>query len=415
MSSNKISVCIQGFAPEEQASLTNLLEASQRAGLKNVVKRYCETEHDYPTQEILKAQPEIILIDMHDEPGAVKSLSILRLLLPAAWLIACSESNDQRLITEAMRLGSRGYLLKPFSASSLETALDRYVDARQRIERRSQLQGKIYTVTSAKGGSGATSVAVNLAVTMADTEQPRVSLLDMQNLAGDVASYMGVESRFSFSDALLGIPHLDPVALDSYMTRAHGLFILSGSQNRSGLKPLTSGILAKMLYVASQAFSHTFIDMPSALDSDLLQIAARKSEAVLVVLTPELPSLWGAYKLIEKLRSLGFDNRIRLILNRADSRSDIINSEIQKFLNRPIYYRLPNDYKRSIQAAQKGTPLVLMNRSKLASAYRKLTQTLAGTDGAKPQGGLGKFISEALGSRPYDLRRDSPNTSGIEE
>jgi pilus assembly protein CpaE len=219
-----------------------------------------------------------------------------------------------------------------------------------------------------------------------------VALLDMNSPAGDLASYLGVQAQFSLSDALEAASRLDPMLLDTYMTASHGVWLLPGAQHLRADQALTQGGVSKLLHVATQAFTHIFVDTPSSMDSDLLRIVADNSEAVLVVFTPELPSLWRTYRLIAHLNSIGSGERIRLLLNRASSRSDIDDREIQRSLNQPIYFRLPNDYRNSIQAVNKGKPVASMNHSKLASEYRQLVQNLAGIEASKMRHRFLRFL-----------------------
>jgi pilus assembly protein CpaE len=384
MTFDKIPVCIQGFAPEEQSQIAGLLETTQRTDLKLCLERYCEVEDDEATQRILDAQPEIVLVDMHNERAAIKSLFVLHSVIPAAWLFACSDRKDPQLIIETMQMGAREYLAKPISADNLGVALNRCIEAKERIKRESRFRGKIYVVTAAKGGAGATSVAVNLAATLANAKEARVALFDMNSPAGDVASYMGVQPQFSLSDALESASRLDPMLLDTYMTTSHGLWIMPGPQQLRADQAFTQGSVAKLLHVASQTFTHIFIDTPSSMDPELLRVVADSSEAVLVVFTPELPSLWRTYRLIAQLNSIGSGERTKLVLNRASSRSYLDEREIRKSLNQPIYFRLPNDYRNSIHAVNKGKPVISMNHSRLASDYQRLIQNLAGIHASKP-------------------------------
>jgi pilus assembly protein CpaE len=394
MTSKKIEVGILASTPEAMESLAGHLEATQLAEVKIRVEQYCAVEDDYATHQFLEAQPEVILVDMRDERAAIKTLYVLNSVLPSSWLFACSGSNDPQLIVETMQVGAREYLAKPISARTLSLAFGRYLEAKDRLKKESKKRGKIYSITAAKGGSGATSVAVNLATTLAEAKETKVALLDLNSPVGDAASYLDLKSQFTFSDALASTSRLDPMLLESFMTVGHGVAVLPGPKQ---LKPNENtplaASLAKLLRVTAQAYTHTFIDMPSSLDSDLMRVLAENSENVLLVLTPELPALWRTYRLMVHLNNLGYRERIKLILNRDNSRDEINELEIRKSLNYPIYWRLPNNYGSAISAINKGKPLAAVNHSGLSSSYRKLTQLLVGIDVAKKRRGFGKLFS----------------------
>ena len=146
--------------------------------------------------------------------------------------------------------------------------------------------------------------------------------------------------------------------------------------------------MAKLLRVVSGSYSHTFIDLPSSLDQEILQVVTDASESVLVVMTPELPAVWRTHRLLNVLAGSGCGDRLRLILNRDSSRDEITEKEITRALNHPVYFRLPNNYTAAIQAINKGKPIVEVNHSSLAAGYRALAQELTGITFQKSRRGL---------------------------
>jgi pilus assembly protein CpaE len=385
MSAQKIGITIMGPVKETRVTLAALVEATNMATVKSLVEEYCLVEDDDATQRCLEAQPDILLIDMHDMRSAVKALYLLHSLLPETWLYACSGANDPQLIIETMHAGAREYLAKPVSGRNLSLALGRYIEEKERLSKEVKTRGKIYSVTSAKGGAGATSVAVNLATGLAENKGTRVGLVDMNSPVGDIASYLDLKPQFSLSDALIAAPRMDSTLLETFMTMGHRIAVLPGpKQFKPGTSPVPSA-LAKLLRVLTQTYTHTFIDMPATLDPEFLQTVAENSEAILVVLTPELPALWRTHRLISALSGYGCGNRIRLILNRENSRDEINEREIGKALNHSIYWRLPNNYNSAIQAINSGKPIIALNHSGLSASYKKLAQELTGMDIPKPR------------------------------
>lgn len=393
MTTPKLSIGILAPVAEVRDSLAGHVEATQLASVKVVVDEYCAVEDDYSTQRFIEARPDVILIDMHDERGAIKALFTLHGVLPEASIFACGASNDPQLIIETMQAGAREFLAKPVSARSLAMAFGRYLDEKQRLRADIKVRGKIYSVTSAKGGAGATSVAVNLATTLAETPEARVAILDLNSPVGDAASYLNLKPQFSISDALGAASRLDSTLLETFMTKAKNVSLLPGPKQFKPGSGATAASMAKLLRVVAGNYTHTFIDLPSSLDQEFLQITTDASEAVLVVMTPELPAIWRTHRLLVFLASAGCSDRLRLILNRDDSRDEINEKEITRALNHPIYWRLPNNYAAAIQAINKGMSIVEVNHSGLAASYRKLAQGLTGVTFAKQKRGLSRFFS----------------------
>jgi pilus assembly protein CpaE len=315
----------------------------------------------------------------------------LHAVLPESALYACGASTDPQLIIETMQAGAREFLAKPVSARNVALAFGRYIDERDRLKAGSKSRGKIYSVTAAKGGAGATSVAINLATTIADSSGTRVAVLDLNSPVGDAASYLNLKPQFSLSDALAAAPRLDAVLLETFMSKAGNVSVLPGPKQFKSTA-VSPPALAKLLRVVAGSYVHTLIDLPSTLDQEMLQVATDASEAVLVIMTPELPAVWRTHRLLALLASSGCGDRLRLILNRDNSRDEITEKEITRVLNHPIYFRLPNNYAAAIQAINKGKPIVDVNHSGLATGYRQLTQKLTGVASGKSRRGLSKIF-----------------------
>ena len=398
MNTKELSVGILAPLPETRDSLAAHVEATQIASVKLTVTEYCALENDSPSQRFIGARPDIVIIDMQDQRAAIKSLVTLHSVLPETWLFACGPSSDPQLIIETMQTGAREFLTNPVSTHSISAAFNRYLSAIQRLRPDSKPHTKIYSVTSAKGGAGASFVAVNLAATLASVSETRVSILDM-NSTGDVASYLKLNTQFSITDALASGPKLDPVLLDTYMTKAGNLSLLSGPTQFKTGSPSDCEALSKLLKVLSCSCTHVFIDLPSSLNNELLRITTEASEAVLLVMTPELPAVWRTHWLLANLTSFKLGDRVQLILNRDDSRNEIDAREITKALNHPIYWRLPNNYAAAIQAINAGKPIEEVSNSNLAASYRLLAEKLTGMAFQEHQRGLSRFLKILPGKR----------------
>jgi len=158
MPTTQISVGILAPSPEVRESLAVHVEATGLATVKVRADEYCAVEDDHATTIFLEAQPNIIIVDMQDVRAAVKALFTLHGVLPEAWLYASSTATDHTLIIETMHAGAREFLPKPVTSRSLSTAFARYLDEKNRLKAEGKERGKIYSITAAKGGAGATSV-----------------------------------------------------------------------------------------------------------------------------------------------------------------------------------------------------------------------------------------------------------------
>src|SRR3989442_899075 len=136
--------------------------------------------------------------------------------------------------------------------------------------------------------------------------------------------------------------------------------------------------LANVLEVAAQTYTHTILDLPSSWDEDRMRMVVEMSAGIIVVLTPELPALWRTHRLLQFLDRSGGTEKLRLVLNRCGTTDEITNSDVEKVLSHPVYWRLPNNYNSAIEAINSGKPLAALNHSALARSYHELACRLAG-------------------------------------
>ncbi len=404
MATQKLTIGILAPSPETRNSVAAQAEATNLAEVKVLANEYCGAEDDYTTRLFLDGRPDFILIDMQNPRAAVKALGVLHTVLPVTWLCAFGGSNDPQLIIETMQAGAREFLTRRLSAATLAAAFARCLDEINRPGGDHKVRGKLYSVTTAKGGSGATSVALNLAVALADVPEKRVAIFDLCGVRGDAAAYLNVNAKSSITDAFAAGARLDPVLLDTFMVKIGSVSLLPGTKQHEMNQTPTPAALAKLLKVASSVYTHTFMDIPANLGQELFEITTAASDAVLVVMTPELPAIWRTRRLIDLLTSAKLGDRIRLILNRAHCRNDIDRGEITRALNHPIYWHLPNDYGAAIQAINQGKAVVEINNTGLAAEYRKLTQDLTGISLHKQR----RSLSNLFRSRQPVARSSEP-------
>ena len=383
MISANIKVGIVAPSDRTRAQLRKVANATELAEVSLEVGQYCLANEKGSTRRVLEVQPDIILVDLEDPEAAIQTLHTLHSALPKSWLVVTSEREKSELIIQAMQAGAREFLVQPIAAEEFSLALERYI-AEKRRNQEPKKAGRIYCVTAAKGGTGATSVAINLASAVAKEPKHKVALIDLDSPIGDAAAYLDVKPKFTVLDTLAASSRLDAVLLQTYAKGCHGFAVLSGPKEfRPGQMPDVEA-LSVMLEVARQAYTHTFVDLPASLNEEHLRVAIELSRAIVVVLTPELPAIWRTDRLLRFLAGSVGSEKVHLVLNRSVNGSDeIANGEIEKAVNQPIFWSLPNDDRASREAIKLGRPLVSMNNSQLAHSYQELAYRLTGTARAK--------------------------------
>jgi pilus assembly protein CpaE len=383
-----------GIIATQRATADTLRNQINQTGLATVVAQFSDSTVEAATvsaRKVVDADPQIIILEIGDFEASLQMLQFLNTSAPNIRLLVTSSNTDPQLMIALMRTGVREFLPSPVSDQALVQAFDRYKQdtalstnqAKARAKR-----GKIFCIASAKHGSGATTVAINLAGTIAARSKSRTGLIDLDRPLGDVAAYLNVKPNFSVSDALAAGPRLDSVLLESYTQPSHGFQILPGFPEHCADASLSAEKLAQLLDVAQTTFDHTIVDLPTNLDEDQVKIISRISSSILVILTPELPAIWRTERLLSYMARLDASAKVRIVLNRATRSDDINDVDIERLLRTPLYCKLPNEYGACIRAINSGTLLESANSRYLSKAISALATEVAGLPGMESRRGF---------------------------
>jgi pilus assembly protein CpaE len=390
---SEITVGILSASPETSASLRTQIQSTGLALVKLEAAEHCASTGDGSTRRFIDCAPDFIIVDMQQRTPALKSLDVLHSVLPGSWLLASSDNDDPQLIIESMRAGAREFLPKPVTRQNLQQAFRRYISEREK-QTASKQTGRIYCVTSAKSGGGATSVAINVAVTLACAQGAKPAVLDLGSPFGDVAAFLNMKPKFTIVDALSASSRLDSALLDSYTAAAHGVSVLAGPSDFPPARAITVSELEHVIRVASETYTHTFCDLPVSSTGECLQLVLEGCSAILLVVTPDLPSLWRTQRLVRFLQHRGRLEKTHLIVNRSRKADEIREGEIQEAVKHSVFWKLPDDYPACMNAVNSGKPLAADDGSELSRSYRELARRLTGAALPEKRRGLLNFFSQ---------------------
>jgi pilus assembly protein CpaE len=396
----EIRVGIVTALRETAESLQMQIAQTGMAALVVQSEEPCSTALASSTRRIVDANPDIVIVEIRDSSSGLQTLQVLQAALPHSRLLITSNVTDAPLIIEAMRSGAREYLANPVSQATLLEAFHRYLVERNRTSTLTAAKrGKLFCITSAKHGSGATTLAVNLAGIIAAQSKRSTALLDLDRPVGDAAAYLNIKPAFTVSEALAAGPRLDSVLLESYMQKTNGFCLLAGFREYASNTAITAERLEQLLEVSQNTFAHTIVDLPPTMTEDQVQVIARNSQSIVIVLTPELPAIWRTERLLTYLAKLESTDKVRVILNRSSSSDEISNMDIERLLRIGIHWRLPNDYRACIKAINSGCMLDPKGSKHLYRAMNALAIELAGLPVAERRPGLFDLFLKASSIR----------------
>lgn len=378
----ELGVIVLASDDEQRTMLQLIVDGTGFARTRQSFSSFPTVATDPIIRRVQDLKPDIILVDINqDNPmPALLAIEVLQANCPKAGIFAIGDLKQPKTIVSAMRAGAKEYLEQPLSAPQFVDALTRFVSAQQRKNRRQGERGRIIVLVNAKGGSGATTIAVNTALSLAMQSTP-TALVDFAPL-GNAALHMNVKPSFGVLDALRNTDRLDGALLESFMTRhSSGLQLLAGLPEPAPVEAPAAD-LARLFDVVLTSFRFVVVDVSSRLDR-LSRNVCELADSVLIVSHADVPSLWSAAQ-VSRYLSGGKDQgeRVTLLLNRYRKISGLSDSDIEAATRLKIFYKVPNHYPTVATAIERGIPVAQQNHCDLARSYLALAKALTSQHGA---------------------------------
>jgi pilus assembly protein CpaE len=296
-------------------------------------------------------------------------------------LFAASSSVESDAIIAAMRSGCSEFLAKPFDARKVTDALA-HVEARRHIRDENATAGRVVTLTGGKGGTGVTSLALHLALNLVRRHKKKCVLVDLHHALGDASLYLGLaRRRFSFYELVHNTDRLDSELLQGFLLQHDsGLHVLDSSETIDGSLRASSEAIEHTLSFLADNYQFVIIDCPPGIAEDT-SAAIRQSDQLEIVITPELPAIRNALRLVEYLVGLHYpDKSIDIVLNRHEKKDALDEREIEAALRRPIAVKIPNSYGEIAQSINAGMPIVVGRNATLSLAFDQWADRLVGKE-----------------------------------
>lgn len=322
--------------------------------------------------------PDIVLIDIATDgiTSALRAVELLHQEIPGAAVFVVGPMTQPQLIVSAMRAGVREYIERPTNTTDLLEAFVRLTTTRRKPGRESS-RGKVFTIVNAKGGSGATTVAVNLALALQSIHHS-TALIDLAPL-GHCVLHLNLKPTFTVSDAITNLHRLDSSLLDSFMVHhADGLQVLAGAATPTAIEPSASDF-ARLFDTMVGLFHYIVVDASSRLDS-ATRLVSNLSEKILLIAHADVASLWSAGRVAQYLGDSGSRDRFALVLNRYRKVAGFNEAETEAAIGAPVLWRIPNQYFAVASAIDRGVPVIQQGNTEIARSISGLATHLTKDD-----------------------------------
>ena len=345
-------------------------------------------------------RPDLVLIEVPG-PGAGREedagATVRKFVeaLPEAAILAMGAGVSAETVIRVIRAGAFEFLSRPVERLDLAEALEKVTRVRRGPASTVRKTGRVLSVFSTKGGLGVTTVAINLAVCLAERSPDNTLLIELDTRQSDIATFLDLRPTYSVLDAFENIDRLDESFLRGLLTRhASGLWVLpgplrmertqlNGEQVRAGLEIIRSHFDNVILDLRHDTSPGTFAGLEA-------------SDTIMFLTNLEVSALRSGAAGLAGFRVLGLDShKIKVVVMREDTGADVTLKHAREALGVSVYWRTPSDYQAVVAAINTGKPVVTSApRSKFARNLRQLADML-GTSGP---GAKGASASKRAGS-----------------
>ena len=352
----------------------------------------CPADHVAPLDEawrVSEGRPDLTVLTLApDPPRALAALAEVRPSLPGK-VLAIGPDGDPKVILGAFRAGADEFVPEADLDADLADALLRLTtDARAGLA-----GGKTVAVLAASGGSGASTVAVNVAAALARAHDGCV-LIDLKLETGDLADLLDLRPQHTLADLCGGHAPPERGMFDQSLAAHHtGVRLLASPRRQASIlrapgtgagDRVTADGVRQVLAFARAARPHVVVEVSPTFREEQVQ-AVKLADVVLLVLRPDFPSLRNARRSLEHLELVGVPrDRVRVVANRHGQPHALAEADAEEALGMKLFHLIPDDPKAMNQAANVGEPIVVGSpRSPAARSLTALAQALAGKPKAK--------------------------------
>ena len=374
----ELSVVVVAIDNEQRTLLQVLVDGTSVAKTVHTCASFPVAAADPVIRRVRAANPDVTLVDIPaDNPAiALRAIELLHQEMPEGAIFAVGTLHQPQVIVSAMRAGAREFVERPTNTTDLLEAFVRLTTA-QRRSRQEGLRGKVFSIVNAKGGNGATTVAVNLALAL-QAAHGQTALVDLAPL-GHAALHMNLKPVFTVADATRNLHRMDASLLESFMTRhTSALHLLAGTTAPAAVDPSTAEFV-RLFDMLVTHFRYVVVDLSSRFDA-ATRLIASLSECVLLVACTDVASLWSAARVQQYLGESGSRERVRLVLNRFRKVPGFSESDAEAAAGAKLIWRVPNSYFAVAAAIDRGTPVMDQRNSEMARCFSGLAQELTRND-----------------------------------
>jgi pilus assembly protein CpaE len=312
----------------------------------------------------LSPDPEYALIVL----GRLRDRSSCRVL-------AVGPAGDGKQVLRVLRAGAEDYVEEAELESELEFALGRCAAESEHPAE----PGRLIAVLAPSGGSGSSTLAVNVATVLAK-EHKKSALVDMKLEVGDLSSMLDLKPSHNLADFCQNIQRMDRTMFELSLVRHQsGVHLLAAPRHFSDIELVTAEGVREALRLARASFPYVVVDLDHSFRDQQTQVL-RLADVILLIIRLDFASLRNARRTLDHLVHMGLDKgRVRLVVNRSGQPKEVPAAKAEEALGVKIFHYVPDDPRAVNRANNNGVPVVLESPS--AKVSRSVTRLAVSING----------------------------------
>ena len=353
----------------------------------NLVKKFSQIVRSENCFELLDPndhqKTDLLIYELGEKPE--NDLDLLQTMIQQQGMeeiFLTAESADSGTLMQVMRLGIKEFFTQPVDEKEVKNALARFKERKQAPSgKQLSKSGQVISIFGSKGGVGTTTVAVNLAISLAQGETAQsVALIDMNTLFGEIPLFLEMSPKFHWGEITKNIDRLDDTFLANILTpHRSGIKVLPSPAYLNGHIRPTPEIMSRLLALMRRMFDYVIIDGGQSTNDTSLKVF-EISDKLLLITILSLPCLANTNKLLRSLSDLGYvdRDRIKVVLNRYMKKGDISLKDAEEGIGTKLLHTIPNDYGATMTAINNGQPLVsIAPKTPIVRSFTDLAASLS--------------------------------------
>ena len=300
--------------------------------------------------------PQVVFIDISADPSAIRVTGEMQVRWPAVSFVAYDENADATRLVECLRAGIREFLSSPFLESEYSACIARIqsaVDCMPSSASQDSATKSVFAFLPAKPGSGASTVAINTALSLSRFDHNDTLLADLDFGNGVTRFHLKADHPYSMQDAIDRAHALEPGIWSELILKCGRLDLLAtapaGPQSQQSL-----AAIPPLFEFMRKQYKTIVLDCSGSLDAFALECLAQ-CRRILLVAEPDMTTVHLGREKLRILQAAELDDRVELVINRWRKNAVLSLADIEGVLGIAADHLVPDDLKAAYQGVLRGS------------------------------------------------------------